>query len=355
MRTDLHTWIPHNIVWIHLVATPLLCKKKCKLNLYLDFIISNNSLIDEIALTMVTKMYSMHIGVLFCYDYWTTNKNKDLEMCQIVFAYQGKLKFALTQELEEIMLKNYVSLSVIDCKGKEHPLEIINYDSFLNKGPEAMECLNPGGDFDVISNMDYYRDRLSPLTIKASDCDYMSGDLADDAVISDKEPEHEIMDVVCDIKKEPEHGHADHDSEIGLSAHILNDSSKEPEPDANHDSEPELSAHVLNDSSKETEPDAYYDSEPELSAHVLNDSSKETEPDAYYDSEPELSAHVLNYSSKEPEPDADHHSESEHVLNNSSKEPEPDADHHSESEHVLNDSSKEQNQMPIITQNLNMF
>ena len=96
MRRDLHTWIPHNIIWICEVATPLLCKKKWKLNLYLDYIISKNSLIDEIALTMVTKMYCMHIGVLFQYDYWTTNSSKDLERCQMVFACTGKLKFALT-------------------------------------------------------------------------------------------------------------------------------------------------------------------------------------------------------------------------------------------------------------------
>ena len=118
MRRDLHTWIPHNIIWICEVATPLLHKKKWKLNLYLDYIISKNSLIDEIALTMVTKMYCIHIGVLFWYEYWTTNSSKDLERCQMVFAYRGKLKFAFTQELDEIRLKKEVLLSVVDKKGK---------------------------------------------------------------------------------------------------------------------------------------------------------------------------------------------------------------------------------------------
>ena len=211
---------------------------------------------------MVTKMYSMHIGVLFQYDYWTTNMSKDLEMCQMVFAYRGKLKLALSQELDEIILKNDVLLSVVDKKGREHPIEVTDYNSFLNEGPESIECQNVCGDFEVISDMDYYRDGLLPLTIMPCDSDHMSADLPDDAIFLENEPEQDIMDVVAEPR------HADQDSESELS--VVPDSSKEPESEARHADKTEGEPSVVPDSSKESQREEAHAEQDSECDHIEN-------------------------------------------------------------------------------------
>ena len=72
-------------------------------------------------------------------------------------------------------------LSVVDKKGREHSIELTDYNSFLNEGHEFIECQQIGGDCEVLSHTDYYRDGLSPLTMIPSDSDHMSADVPDDA------------------------------------------------------------------------------------------------------------------------------------------------------------------------------
>ena len=75
---------------------------------YFDYIISETSVIDEIALVMLAKMYDIHVTVLYRFDYWTTNNSKDLDECDITLAYRGKLQFSYTKKLEQVSLQTYI-------------------------------------------------------------------------------------------------------------------------------------------------------------------------------------------------------------------------------------------------------
>ena len=136
---DLHRWIPDNIVWVHEIVTSLLKKKKLKLKHYLDYIIAETSIIDEITFVMLTKMYQIHIAVLYKFDYWTTNRSKHLDECDIMLPYRGKFQFSYTKQLEEVSLGTDVEFFFVDNKGYEHRIDM-QEEHFLSEGPETITC-----------------------------------------------------------------------------------------------------------------------------------------------------------------------------------------------------------------------
>ena len=177
-------------------------------------------------------------------------------------------------------MKKDVLLSVVDKKGREHSTELTDYNSILNEGHESIECQQIGGNCEVLSHTDYYRDALLPLTMMPSDSDHMSADLPDNAIFLENKPEQEIMDVVA------EPAHADQDSEHKPG--VLPESTKEPEQEimdvvaesacADQDSEGEHG--VVPDSTKEPEPEpAHADQDSEGEHGVVPDSTKEPEPE----------------------------------------------------------------------------
>ena len=162
-------------------------KKRLRLESYLHYIISDNLVIDEICLVILAKMYKIHIGILYRSDYWTTNKSKDIDTCDIVFAYRGKLNFSYTMQLEEVSLQKDVILSYLDRKDHEHVIDM-EEESFINKGPETIACTK--WDVDKVQQFDYYRDGFSPQTFifSESDVDLNCCDYEEPMVSSPQEP-----------------------------------------------------------------------------------------------------------------------------------------------------------------------
>ena len=97
-----------------------------KLERYVDTVIGDKCHIKEIALLIIAKMYNIHIGVLYCFDFWTTNKEHDIDLCHLVLAYEGCKRYVFTQVLHEITLRDDIPVSVIDKCGVEHNIDMYN-------------------------------------------------------------------------------------------------------------------------------------------------------------------------------------------------------------------------------------
>ena len=97
-----------------------------KLECYVDTIISGECHIKEIALLIIAKMYNIHIGVLYSFDFWTTNKEHDIDLCHLVLAYEDHKRYVFTQVLHKITLRDDIQLSVIDKCGVEHNIDMYN-------------------------------------------------------------------------------------------------------------------------------------------------------------------------------------------------------------------------------------
>ena len=95
-----------------------------KLECYVDTVISDKCHIEEIALLIIAKMYNIHIGVLYHFDFWTTNKEHDIDLCHLVLAYEGHKRYVFKQVLHEITLRDDIPVSVIDKCGVEHNIDM---------------------------------------------------------------------------------------------------------------------------------------------------------------------------------------------------------------------------------------
>ena len=117
VKVDLAYWIPRNFDWVHKISKTLLQKKKEQLCDYLHFIISPNTILDEIEITLIMRMYNIHIGVVIKGSLWTTQLIGDINICDVVLAFMGKLQFSYTVPAPDISLKLDVDLSLCDDKG----------------------------------------------------------------------------------------------------------------------------------------------------------------------------------------------------------------------------------------------
>ena len=63
-------------------------KKKTDLQEYLNSMVKDSFVIDEISLTLIAQIYNIHIAVIFQKDFvWSTQIINDLSTCEIVLAY----------------------------------------------------------------------------------------------------------------------------------------------------------------------------------------------------------------------------------------------------------------------------
>ena len=89
-------------------------KRRSSLHDYLQFIIAPNTILDEIGITMIARMYNIHISVVIKGRLWTTQMNPDINTCDVVLAFMGKSKFSYTVPAPDISLKLDVDLSLCD-------------------------------------------------------------------------------------------------------------------------------------------------------------------------------------------------------------------------------------------------
>ena len=120
-----------------------------KLECYVNTVINDKCHIEEIALLIIAKMYNIHIGVLYHYDIWTTNKEHDIDLCHLVLAYKGCKWYVFTQVLDEIRLRDDIQVSVIDKCGVEHNIDMydVNFPATDDVPSSDNKPLDLGGNF----------------------------------------------------------------------------------------------------------------------------------------------------------------------------------------------------------------
>ena len=129
-KVDLTYWIPRNFDWVHKISKTLLSKRKEQLHDYLQFIISPNTILDEIGITPIVRMYNTHVGVVIKGRLWTTQLIGDINMCDVVLAFLGKLQFSYTVPAPDISLKLDVDLSLYDDEGNEYDIPLVHKRPF---------------------------------------------------------------------------------------------------------------------------------------------------------------------------------------------------------------------------------
>ena len=118
-----------------------------KLEWYVDTVISDKCHINEIALLILAKMYNIHIGALYYFDFWTINNEHDIDLCHLVLAYEGHKRYVFTKVLHEIRLRDDIQVSVIDKCGVEHNIDM--HDVNLPVTDDVSRCDNQPLDLSV--------------------------------------------------------------------------------------------------------------------------------------------------------------------------------------------------------------
>ena len=86
---DLKKFVSANIGWIHKACAVLLSDRNLKVNDYVNQLIEPHFSFDEVAITIVCKMYNVHCLVLCNQTYWTTRSHANYADCVVKLAYFG--------------------------------------------------------------------------------------------------------------------------------------------------------------------------------------------------------------------------------------------------------------------------
>ena len=90
----------------------LLEKKKWTLTEYSKYIEKDGNPIDELGLILAAKTIQKHIAVMLnWFIWWSTREDEDWTKCEVLFAYCGKMKFMLIEQVPTDIL-NMVADSV---------------------------------------------------------------------------------------------------------------------------------------------------------------------------------------------------------------------------------------------------
>ena len=79
--------------FIEAVTGFLIRKKGQQLQDYMDYIVQPQTLIDEVAIVLLARMWKIHVCVFLEGKYWTTNKDLALNKATIYLMYTGKNTF----------------------------------------------------------------------------------------------------------------------------------------------------------------------------------------------------------------------------------------------------------------------
>ena len=126
VRRNLHKFISGHMQWIQCVRAEILAKKKIKIEDYCKDLSEMVTLIDQLGLLIIARMYHQHFGVFLKDGVWSTRRDNSLENCTIYFAYNGGSAFCDTVDAPEEFLQEQLdvqldtNVEVLD----EHPLNL---------------------------------------------------------------------------------------------------------------------------------------------------------------------------------------------------------------------------------------
>ena len=89
LRADLKEFIGANTKWIHETCLDILELRQQKVEDFCNSLIEPGFQFDELAITVVCKMKSIHCLVLLEKSYWTTRAKFDFRGCLVKLCYLG--------------------------------------------------------------------------------------------------------------------------------------------------------------------------------------------------------------------------------------------------------------------------
>ena len=93
MREYLATFFREHVDFLLQISSDILSQKKIHIDDYINYIISENQPLDEIAICCFARMYHLHIGIIMDTMYWTTHRDHNIQKCDKLLGFMGSLKF----------------------------------------------------------------------------------------------------------------------------------------------------------------------------------------------------------------------------------------------------------------------
>ena len=94
MREYLATFFKEHVHFLLQISSDILSQKKIHIDDdYINYIISENQPLDEIAICCFARMYHLHIGIILDTMYWTTCRDYNIQKCDKLLGFMGSLKF----------------------------------------------------------------------------------------------------------------------------------------------------------------------------------------------------------------------------------------------------------------------
>ena len=86
--------------WIEKVGAKIFKGKGITVDDYISALLADNFVLDQVGIFIFARMYHIHIAVILCDQFLTTNKDNDLNKCDIFLGYFGKMWFCDTRPIK---------------------------------------------------------------------------------------------------------------------------------------------------------------------------------------------------------------------------------------------------------------
>ena len=92
-REYLATFFKEHSDFLLQISSDILSWEKIHIDDYINYIISENQPLDEIAIFCFARMYHLHIDIIMDTMYWTTHRDHNIKKCDKLLGFMGGLKF----------------------------------------------------------------------------------------------------------------------------------------------------------------------------------------------------------------------------------------------------------------------
>ena len=99
-RSYLETFTGQRRDWIEKVGAKIFKGKGITVDDYITALLQDNFVLDQVGIFIFARMYHIHIAVILCDHFLTTNKDNDLNKCDIFLGYFGKMRFCDTRPIK---------------------------------------------------------------------------------------------------------------------------------------------------------------------------------------------------------------------------------------------------------------
>ena len=175
LREDLKVFINSNMDWLDKACSLLLSTRNIKLDQYVNQLVEPNFCFDEVAITIVCKMYDIHALILCKNTYWTTRSHANYANCLVKLAYFGNSVF-------KELVPEATSKPVFVGTSPEEVIPVIDHQS------TALDQLS--SDLDVPRNdgdVDAHQTEPASPAVDQRECDAMDQDLEGTGILPDEE------------------------------------------------------------------------------------------------------------------------------------------------------------------------